>query len=282
MSTETASPGPTCVEDLGRFAVRWEALRSADPELSVVTLGDAGYPANLGSVEGAPPSLFVRGTLLAGDARAVSVVGTRHASVAGLRLGQKMSSDLAEAGVTVVSGLARGIDAAAHRGALQAGGRTIAVLGSGLCCVYPPEHSELASEVAASGAVVSQWWPWSPASPEQFRRRNAVSSGLALATVVVEASARSGARLQGRLARSQGRLLLLAQPLVASETWAQALVESGAAQLVRATDDVLESLADRTLTDSQPSGSVLHQNSGSGPARPLQPGQSRQLSLDIG
>lgn len=209
----------------------------------MVTPGSRGYPANLAGLPDAPARLFVRGTLEPSDARAVAVVGTRRASAAGLALARRLAAGLAGAGVTVVSGLARGIDASAHRGALDAGGRTIAVLGSGLMHVYPPEHAGLAHEVARSGAVVSQWPPWAPPSKEQLRRRNAVSSGLALATVIVEAPARSGARMQGRLAREQGRALLLADPLVTAEAWARALLEAGEAVAVRNAGDVLRALA---------------------------------------
>ncbi|MGH9075477.1 MAG: DNA-processing protein DprA, partial [Acidimicrobiales bacterium] len=223
-------PGPTCAGDLERFS---ERLRALEPSCSVVVRDSSEYPSNLAGVEGAPAALFVRGTLLASDSLAVAVVGTRRASAGGLARARHLAAELAGAGVCVVSGLARGIDAAAHAGALSAGGRTVAVLGSGLGCVYPPEHRELAAEIAAAGAVVSQWWPWTPPAPEQFRRRNAVSSGLALATVVVEASARSGARLQARLARSQGRLLCVSEAVAASEDWARVLVSASSAVVVR-------------------------------------------------
>lgn len=235
----------------------------------MIVRGSAAYPVNLDLVAQAPPALFIRGKLLGGDALAVSVVGTRRASPAGLALAARLAAELAQAGVTVVSGLARGIDAAAHLGALAAGGRTVAVLGSGLDHLYPPEHAALAAAVCISGALVSQWWPWAPPAASQFRERNAVSSGLALATVVVEASARSGARLQGRLALEQGRLLLLSQLVVRSEAWAAGLVASGAAGEVDGAGAVLQALADRSQV------SVL------APNRPVPPGQSGQLRLDI-
>lgn len=281
MSAEIAGEGPTCADDLGRFEKRWRTGVHADDALSVVCLGEAAYPVNLAEIEGAPPCLFVRGTLLPGDSCAVSVVGNRRASVAGVRLARTVAAELAEAGVTVVSGLARGIDAAAHTGALAAGGRTIAVLGSGLGCVYPPEHLNLASEVSGSGAVVSQWWPWSPPAPDQFRRRNAVSSGMSLATLVVEATARSGARLQGRLARQQGRVLLLAEALVRVEPWARALVEGGSALAVTGAGDVLDALRGPTLQDIRHWKVTILQSSAQHPTRPVQPGLSRQLRLDI-
>jgi DNA processing protein len=267
--------GPSSVGELERFGGPLAGFGGL-----VVVLGSPGYPSNLGRVAGAPAVLFVRESLVAGDALAVSVVGTRRPSGVGLSLAELLAAELAEAGVTVVSGLARGIDTAAHRGALSAGGRTIGVLGSGLWCVYPPEHSELASEVATSGALVSQWWPWTPPAPEQFRRRNAVSSGLALGTVVVEASARSGARLQARLALEQGRLLMLSSLVVDAEVWARSLVDSGSALAIGGTHDVLGALQGRSLG---PEGlSPRSQSSGSRPTRPVGPGQSGQLTLDIG
>ncbi len=269
--------GPSSFGELERFGERL-----ADFCGSVILLGSAEYPSNLGTVAGAPAVLFVRGSLVAGDALAVSVVGTRRASASGLEVAGLLAAELAEAGVTVVSGLARGIDAAAHRGALSAGGRTIGVLGSGLSCVYPPEHSALASDVAGSGALMSQWWPWTLPAPEQFRQRNAVSSGLALATVVVEASARSGARLQSRLAREQGRLLMMSSLVVDAEAWARSLVESGSALAVGGAEDVLEALQGRALGYFGLSAAPMSHSSGSRPTRPVGPGQSGQLSLDIG
>ncbi len=302
MSASTSSQGdvgPSFVGDLHRFEGRLSEALGGDPQVWVACLGEAGrlgeagYPVNLAQVDGAPPCLFVRGTLVTGDALAVSVVGTRRASAAGLGVARRLGGALASAGVTVVSGLARGIDAAAHLGALSAGGRTIAVLGGGLCCVYPPEHAGLASQIAASGAVVSQWWPWSPPTPEQFRRRDAVSSGLALATLVVEAGARSGARLQGRMARSQGRLLMVTDTLVGAEDWARSLVDEGSAVAVSDADHVLEALRDRTLVDSVRYKARIYQSSdlatprpadrtAGHPSRPVVPGQSRQLRLDLG
>jgi len=134
-----------------------------------------------------------------------------------------MARVLAEAGFTVVSGLARGIDSAAHLGALEAGGRTVAVLGTGIERMYPAENAALAERIAGSGGLVSQFWPTAGPTRTTFPMRNAVSAGLALATVVVEASATSGARHQARLALGQGRLVVLPDELVGAEAWARAV-----------------------------------------------------------
>ncbi len=227
-------------------ATRWqtqlERLLVGDTELGIVTVLDEDYPANLSRVFNRPPFLFVRGRLLAGDAQSVAVVGTRQPSDAGRRTTRELAAGLAEAGVTVVSGLARGLDTDAHTGALAAGGRTIAILGSGIRCPYPPENADLASRIGRSGAVVSQFWPDAPPSRTSFPRRNVVTSGMSLATVVVEASVTSGARLQARLAREHGRPVFLLDSLVRDEAWAAALVEQGGASVIVGVRDLLTAL----------------------------------------
>jgi len=166
---------------------------------------DTDYPRLLTTIDDPPDMLFVRGRFQPSDGLSVAVVGARHATAAGRRIAEQFAGGLARAGCTVVSGLARGIDAAAHRGALAAGGRTLAVLGSGLLDVYPPEHRELAHEVADGGAVLSELPPFTPPQASAFPRRNRIVSGLSLGTVVVQASARSGAMITARLAAEQGR-----------------------------------------------------------------------------
>ena len=171
----------------------------------LVTVLDREYPENLRTVHDRPPLVFVAGGLVPQDARSIAVVGARRASGAGLAAAAAIAEALARAGYVVVSGLATGIDAAAHEAALAAGGRTVAVIGTGLRRSYPPENAVLQRRIAAEGAVVSQFWPDAPPTRTSFPRRNAVMSGLALGTVVVEASLRSGARLQTRLALAHGR-----------------------------------------------------------------------------
>jgi DNA processing protein len=173
--------------------------------ISILQDGDPDYPRLLTTIDDPPDMLFVRGQLQASDGISLAIVGARHATAAGRRIAEQFAGGLTRAGCTVVSGLARGIDAAAHRGALAAGGRTVAVLGSGLLEVYPPEHRELAHEVAANGAVLSELPPFTPPQASAFPRRNRIVSGLSLGTVVVQASARSGAMITARLAAEQGR-----------------------------------------------------------------------------
>ncbi len=202
---------------------------------------DDAYPSNLRMVYDRPPFLFVRGRLEPGDTLALAVVGTRSASEAGLQEADGIARGLVERGITVVSGLAKGIDAAAHEGALAAGGRTIAVIGTGIQLVYPREHADLTERIVASGgAVVSQFWPDSPPTRFRFPMRNRTMSGLALGTVVVEASHTSGARMQARIALEHGKRVFLVRDLVTHEPWAQKYRDHAGATEVASVDDVLE------------------------------------------
>src|SRR5216117_2485226 len=153
--------------------------------------GDPDYPDLLGAIA-SPPSLYVRGGLTADDALALAVVGARAATPYGIEVTERLAGELAARDVTIVSGLARGIDAAAHRGALAAGGRTVAVLGSGVDVIYPPENRALAVEVERSGALVSQFPLGTLPLPHHFPTRNRTLAALALGVVVVEAAERSG------------------------------------------------------------------------------------------
>ena len=153
-----------------------------------------------------------------------------------------MAHLLAEAGVTVLSGLALGIDAAAHEQALESGGRTIAVLGTGILHSYPKENTELAERIADSGALVSQFWPSQPPTRYTFPRRNVVTSGLSQGTVVIEASKTSGAKMQARLALEHGKHVFLVRRLVTSQPWAQKYVSTRGAIEVSSVDDVLQRL----------------------------------------
>lgn len=207
---------------------------------------DEEYPAQLRELSSLPPSFYVCGALVRDDALAVAVVGSRVATEYGKGVAEEIASGLAAHGVTIVSGLARGIDTAAHQGALRAGGRTIAVLGSGLDVIYPPENRALAARIEASGAVISQFEPGTPPLARHFPLRNEVIAGLALAVVVVEAAERSGALITARLAADFGREVM-AVPGRAnslSSRGAHALIRDGAS-LVEKWEDVVAGLPDR-------------------------------------
>lgn len=224
-----------------RVSAEVEAAAGAGARL--VTVLDPDYPANLRLVPNLPPFLFCRGTFSDADARSVAVVGAREASGAGIRRAASMSRQLAEQGITVVSGLAKGIDTAAHRGALEAGARTIAVLGTGITTCYPGENQALAEAITASGVLVSQFWPTSHPSRHTFPRRNVVTSGISQGTVVIEATSRSGAKMQARIALDHGKNVFLIRSLVAAEPWAREYVDSRGAVEVAGAGEVIARLA---------------------------------------
>lgn len=203
---------------------------------------DSEYPAQLREVPDAPEPLYVRGALTREDALAVAVVGSRLATGYGIGVAEGLGAALAARGITVVSGLARGIDSAAHRGALRAGGRTIAVLGSGADVIYPPENRRLAAEIEARGALLSQFAPGTPALAHHFPLRNRVIAGLALGVVVVEAAERSGALITARIAAELGREVMAVPGRVTSPAsrGAHALIRDGAALVERWEDVVAE------------------------------------------
>ena len=204
---------------------------------------DERYPSNLSDLVDAPPVLFAQGDLLERDQLAVAIVGTRHPTAYGLQQAERFGFALAQAGVTVVSGLARGIDGAAHEGALNAGGRTIAILGSGLANIYPSEHQPLAHRIAASGAALSEFSPHAKPRSGMFPQRNRLIAALSLATLVIEAPDRSGALITARLAGEQNRdVFALPGPVTSrASRGCNQLVRDGAT-LVQTADDVLESL----------------------------------------
>lgn len=214
-----------------------------------------GYPAMLDDLTDRPPVLFMRGAVVADDEIAVAIVGTRHATAYGLKQAEHLAHSLARAGVTVVSGMARGIDAAAHEGALRGGGRTIAVLGSGLGEIYPSEHQGLAEAIAADGAVISEYPPYAKPRGGMFPQRNRLIAGLALATLVVEAPDRSGALITARLAAEQNREVLAVPGPVTSRAsrGCNQLIRDGA-KLVQTVDDILEELGPVRQTVQTESG----------------------------
>jgi DNA processing protein len=224
--------------ELGRDLDRWLA-----DGLRITTVLDADYPLNLRYIYDRPPFLFYRGELRPDDAFAVAVVGARNPSHDGRARARKMARLLAEAGVTVLSGLAKGIDAEAHTATLEAGGRTIAVLGSGLYRIYPKENAALAEAIAEHGAVVSQFFPKTPPTRGTFPLRNSVTSGLGQGSIVIEASATSGARMQARLATEHGKRAVLVSSLVEEHEWARDFAQREGVVVISDVDEVLDLLA---------------------------------------
>lgn len=208
-----------------------------------LTLQDAAYPAVLREIADPPEPLYVRGTLDEQDRAAVAVVGARRASAYGLAVAEWLGRELVRHRVTVVSGMARGIDGAAHRGALMAGGRTIAVLGCGPDVVYPAEHEDLMGQIIDSGAVVTEFPPGTPPLPHHFPQRNRIISGLSLGVVVVEGRERSGALVTADFALDQGREVFAVPGSIFGETsyLPHRLLQEGA-KPVTTVDDILTEL----------------------------------------
>jgi DNA processing protein len=215
---------------------RWRA-----DGIRLVTVLDSDYPDNLRAVHDRPPLIFVAGRLDPADQRAVAVVGARRASPAGLERAREIAEHLVHRGYAVASGLAAGIDTAAHSAALSAGGRTLAVLGTGLAHSYPPENAALQRRIATECAVISQFWPESPPSRQSFPMRNAVMSGLTLGTVIVEASPTSGARIQARRALSHGRPVFLHETLL-NQAWARELADRPGTHVVQSAAQITSAI----------------------------------------
>lgn len=230
--------------DVSALAARvdGEVLAAERVGARLTTVLDEDYPANLRLIPNLPPFLFYLGALQPNDARSVAVVGTRDATDAGVRRAQRLATELVAHDVTVTSGLAAGIDTAAHTAALDAGGRTIAVVGTGITKTYPAENRDLSARIVGAGAVVSQFWPTSSPATWTFPRRNVVMSGISQGTVVVEASATSGAKMQARLALEHGKKVFLMRTLVTEQEWAQNYIKRGAVE-VGGVEDVVGRLA---------------------------------------
>ena len=240
MSGEIASAIAACrVTDAMKREV--DLARSAG--VGFLTLADTGYPLLLKELPDPPPLLYVRGAL-SGDAECIAVVGSRSATAYGRNAAESLSRDLSAMGFTVVSGMARGIDTAAHRGALDAAGRTVAVLGSGLGRIYPPENGALAERIAENGAVVSEFPMAAEPLPRHFPMRNRIISGLSRGTLVVEAGRTSGSLITARLALEQGREAFAVPGRIRSfkSTGTHSLLKQGA-KLVECAKDVADELA---------------------------------------
>ena len=218
-----------------------QALDASAPRgYQVVPLGDARYPALLACTTDPPPVLWVRGDLRCLEAPAVAVVGSRGATVYALQVGRRLGAELAERGVVVVSGLARGVDSAAHEGCLGAEGATVAVIGSGLDHIYPREHEALADRISTKGLVMSELAPSGKPLAEHFPLRNRIISGISLAVVVVEASEKSGSLITAGCALRQGRDVMAVPGSVLSgrNRGSHALLKDGA-KVVETADDIL-------------------------------------------
>ena len=203
-----------------------------------LVVGEPDYPSHLLSCWDAPPILFARGTLP--DGFGVAIVGSRDATRAALRQAGEVASEAAAAGLIVISGLAAGIDTAAHKGALMAGGLTVGVMGTGIEKIFPRENTALAEEITMSGALLSQFAPYAPQTGTTFLRRNRVIAGLATVSLVMEGREHSCSMHEAEQALSYGRRVLLWQPAIGKELWARELVASGAAMFVSMPHDVVK------------------------------------------
>lgn len=230
----------------------------ADQGVQVLTWDDAAYPRRLKEIDQPPPVLFVRGSINVEDDWAVSVVGTRRVTPYGRQVAGEIARFLAQNGVTVVSGLARGVDAIAHQAALQAGGRTLAILGSGVDVIYPPEHRKLAEEIIRQGAVISDYPLGTQPESTNFPPRNRIIAGLSLATIVVEAGEKSGALITAEFAVEQGRdvFAVPGSILTPQSEGTNRLIEQGARPLLRMSE-ILESLKLEQIPEKQASRKTI-------------------------
>jgi len=241
LGTRRLGPGMTraSIQSLAALAI----ARGASRGLTPLVWTDAAYPPMLAAIVDPPPMVWLRGCVEALERQAVAIVGSRAGSPYALAVAERLAADLAERGIAIVSGLARGVDSAAHRGALGAGGTTIGVLGSGADVVYPSEHKTLAQEMTARGAVLSELVPGTRPLPMFFPMRNRIISGLSRAVVVVEAGEKSGSLITARAALDQGRDVLAVPGNVLSgrNRGSHALLRDGAT-IVETAEDVLEEL----------------------------------------
>lgn len=231
-------------KDGGRYADQ-ELRRLRESRGRIITLWDQEYPENLKRIYDPPTHLYVLGSLKEIDKYSIAVVGTRNPTMYGKSLAERFSAELSALGLTVVSGLARGIDTIAHVAALN--GRTIAVIGSGIDVIYPPENKQLAEAITRNGAVVSEFEMGAQPDAEHFPRRNRIISGLTLGTLVVETNVDGGAMLTARWALDQNREVFAIPGPVTDKrnVGANTLIKRGEAELVRGTEDILEQLSSK-------------------------------------
>jgi DNA processing protein len=276
--------GPKTADHIRSFSdwgmAEREIERARELEVAIVTCEDATYPGNLLNIYDYPPFIYVKGSLNPGEI-CVAVVGSRLASVYGRYTTEKISRELALQGITIVSGLARGIDAAAHRGALAGKGRTIAVLGCGLDLIYPPENEGLAGAVAAHGALVTEFPFGTPPNAPNFPSRNRIISGISLGVVVVEAGEKSGSLITARIAAEQGRSVFAVPGEIgaAGSRGTHRLIKQGA-MLIENMEDILEEiLPQASLPPSASSG--LSPASQAGAAKPAPAGKNVMPAKNI-
>jgi DNA processing protein len=243
-------------------------MRADAAGIQVLPWNDPRFPAALLAISDMPPVLWYRGGLDALRAPAVAVVGSRAATAVALETAARLGTDLAALGITVVSGLARGVDSSAHRGAIRSG-RTVAVLGSGVDRIYPREHARLADEIARAGLVISEYPPGTPPLAFHFPMRNRLISGLSRAVVVIEANEKSGSLITAACALEQGRDVMAVPGNVLSgrNRGAHALIRDGA-KIVECADDIVEELG-WPRSAARPSGDVSREAQSSASGDPL-------------
>jgi DNA processing protein len=207
----------------------------------IITLWDDEYPHYLRKIFDPPPLLFVVGSIERPDQYSLAIVGTRHPSTYGKLMAERFAKDLCGSGISIVSGLARGIDTAAHQAALRAGGRTIAVIGSGIDIIYPPENKKLADHIEENGAIVSEFVMGTKPDPGNFPRRNRIISGMSLGTLVIETAENGGAMITASIALDQNRELFAVPGNITEKSSAgtNKLIRDGQAKLVQSVDDIL-------------------------------------------
>ncbi len=234
----------------------WEQIELKG--ISVLIQSDEKYPERLNEIDQPPPVLYLQGELNANDAWAIAIVGTRRVTAYGRQVAEEIAGTLARNGLTIVSGLARGVDSIAHQAALDAGGRTIAVLGSGIDRIYPPENRQLAQKIRADGALISEYFPGTAPEASNFPQRNRLISGLSLAVIVIEAGHTSGALITASFAADQGREVFAVPGNINSpnSVGTNRLILNGAHPLLAA-EQVLETLDLRRVPEHQTARVVL-------------------------
>jgi DNA processing protein len=241
-----------------RAAVDAQLARAARIGVQTIPFGDPTYPTRLAAIADPPPLLWLRGQLAALSGPAVAIVGSRAATPYALQMSRRLATDLAAAGVTIVSGLARGVDAAAHRAVVEADAVTVGVLGCGIDRIYPVEHGELATRMHVRGAVIGEFPPGVPPLPHHFPLRNRIISGLAHAVVVVEAPEKSGSLITASAAAEQGRDVMVVPGAAGPRNRGGHLLIRDGAKLVESADDILQELdIDRAIASNLPTLAAL-------------------------